>query len=126
MRLIQAVLVTLMVTFAPQVQAQATMQLMQLIQALQLADFSDVSEKLYNANTVYVTRITELAGIRLQGDRLTNMVDRRTRHLRSLRAMVRNSKAAIKALERHGEQLDNVIFATATNDGAAMLYVDNR
>lgn len=107
-------------------QAQATLQLADLIVGLRIADFGDLMEKLYNARHVYVTRITELAGIRLQGDLLTRVVKTRERHLKSLRANVRNSREAMKALERHHESLEDVIFATATNDGGAMLYVDNR
>lgn len=107
-------------------QAQYVMDIGSLIIALRIGDFSGDIENLDNARTVYVARVSRLAGIRLSGDRLDRTVEARRRVLFHLQAIVRQSRVAMKALERHGESLDDVIFLTTTNDGTATLYVDDR
>lgn len=106
--------------------AQYVMDLGNLIVALRIGDFSGETENLFNAQTVYVERISRLAGIRVSGERLDRTIEARRRALFHLRALIRQVPAAMKALERHGERLEDVIFLTTTNDGTAMLYVDDR
>ena len=50
----------------------------------------------------------------------------RGRVLSYLRAIIRQNRTAMKALDVHHEALEDVIFLTTTNDGSAMLYVDDR
>lgn len=106
--------------------AQYVMDLGSLIAALRIGNFSDETENLFNARTIYVERVSRLAGIRLSGERLDRTIEARRRVLFHLRALIRQVPAAMKALERHGERLDDVIFLTTTNDGTATLYVDDR
>ncbi|MDP1729756.1 MAG: hypothetical protein Q8L54_00975 [Devosia sp.] len=107
-------------------QAQYVMDLGSLIAALRIGDFSGDIENLQKANRVYVERVSRLSGIRVSGDRLDGTVAARRRVLRYLHAIIRQVPEAMKALDRHGQTLDQVIFLTTTNDGTAMLYVDDR
>jgi hypothetical protein len=106
--------------------AQYVMDLGSLIAALRVGDFSGEVENLSNANRVYVERVSRLSGIKMSGDILDRTIAARGGVLRYLRAIIRQVPEAMKALERHGETLDEVIFLTTTNDGTAMLYVDDR
>lgn len=108
------------------VRAQYVMDLGSLIAALQVGDFSGDTENLSNARRVYVERVSRLSGIRVGGERLDRVVAMRERVLFHLRAVIRQAPEAMKALERHGEVLDDVIFLTTTNDGTATLYVNDR
>lgn len=106
--------------------AQYVMDLGSLIAALRIGDFSGETENLFNARTAYVERVSRLAGIRVSGERLDRTIEARRRVLFHLQALIRQVPAAMKALERHGERLEDVIFLTTTNDGTATLYVDDR
>ena len=108
------------------VQAQYVMDLGSLIAALRIGDFRDDIENLQKANRVYVERVSRLAGIRISGDRLDRTIAARRRVLGYLHAIIRQVPEAMKALDRHGERLEDVIFLTTTNDGTAMLYVNDR
>ena len=107
-------------------QAQYVMDLGSLIAAIRVGDFGDDVEKLGRATTIYVERVSRLSGIRINGEILDNTIDMRQRVLRYLHAQIRQVPQAIKALERHGATVEQVIFLTATNDGSATLYVDDR
>ena len=107
-------------------QAQYVMDLGSLMIGLQIGDFSGDVENLSNARTVYVERVSRLSGIRVSGKRLDRIVEARRRVLFHLHAVIRQVPEAIKALQRHGESLEDVIFLTTTNDGTASLYVDDR
>ena len=107
-------------------QAQYVMDLGSLMIGLQIGDFSGDVENLSNARTVYVERVSRLSGIRVSGKRLDRIVEARRRVLFHLHAVIRQVPEAIKALQRHGESLEDVIFLTTTNDGTATLYVDDR
>lgn len=108
------------------VQAQYVMDLGSLMAALQVADFSGDAERLGSSRRVYVARVSRLAGIRVSGPRLDRLLARRDRVLFYLQASIRQVPEAMKALERHGATLDQVIYLTTTNDGSATLYVDDR
>ena len=75
---------------------------------------------------VYVTRVSRLSGIRIQGERLDRVVADRERALTYLRHIISMNRVAMRALDVHQESLEDVIFLTTTNDGSAMLYVDDR
>jgi len=106
--------------------AQYVMDLGSLVSALRVGDFSGDLDNLDQAQSVYVTRVSKLAGIRIQGALLDRTVAARERVLTYLRAIIRQNKVAMKALAVHHEALDDVIFLTTTSDGTAMLYVDDR
>lgn len=106
--------------------AQFVMDLGSLIAAIRIGDFGDDVEKLGNANNIYVERVSRLSGIRINGDILDNAVAVRWRVLRYLHAQIRQIPGAIKALKLHHATVEQVIFLTATNDGSATLYVDDR
>ena len=106
--------------------AQYVMDLGSLIAALRIGDFAGVVEGVHDANTVYVARVSGLAGIRLSGRTLDRTIAARQGVLRHLRAAIGQAPEAMKALERHGHRLDQVIFVTTTKDRTAMLYVDDR
>ncbi len=106
--------------------AQYVMDLGNLIAAIQIGDLNDAVEGVHRANRVYVARVSGLAGIRVSGDRLTRVVEQRRGVLRYFRAAIRGAREARKALEIHGHTLDQVIYATFTNDRTATLYVDDR
>ncbi len=106
--------------------AQYVMDLGNLIAAIQVGDFGDDVERLGDARTVYVEGVARLSGIRITGGILDATLARRGRVLAYLRAQIRLVPQAMKALERHHATLEQVIFLTATNDGTATLYVDDR
>jgi hypothetical protein len=106
--------------------AQYVMALGDLIAAIQIGDLNEAVEGVHRANVVYVARVSELAGIRVSGERLTRVVARRGGVLRYFRAAIRGAQPAQRALEIHGQTLDQVIYATFTNDRTATLYVDDR
>jgi predicted RNA-binding Zn ribbon-like protein len=120
---LMVVLATLLPTAAP---AQYVMDLGNLIAALRVGDFSGDIENLDRAQVVYVTRLTRIAGVRVSGRVIDQTIAARERVLNYLRAIIAQNKVAMKALEVHHEQLEDVIFLTTTNDGSAMLYVDDR
>lgn len=107
-------------------QAQYVMDLGELIYSITIGDFGDDIEKLDRANNVYVERVSRLSGIRISGDTLDRAIDRRWRTLFHLQAHIRQVPAAMKALKRHHATVDQVIWMTATNDGSASLYIDDR
>lgn len=106
--------------------AQYVMDIGNLIAALQVGDFSGDLENFDRAQVVYVTRLSRIAGVRVSGARLDRTIASRQRVLSYLRAIIGQSRVAMKALAVHGEDLEDVIFLTTTNDGSAMLYVDDR
>ncbi|HEY0918114.1 hypothetical protein [Devosia sp.] len=108
------------------VRAQYVMDLGNLIAAIQVGDFGDDVERLGEARTVYVEGVARLSGMRISGAVLDATLARRARVLAYLRAQVRLVPQAIKALARHRATLDQVIFLTATSDGTATIYVDDR
>lgn len=111
---------------APGARAQYVMDLGSLIAAIQIGDLNEAVEGVNRANRVYVARVSEMAGLSMSGELLTRTIDRRTGVLRYFRAAIRGAPEAKKALEVHGHDLDEVIFATYTNDLTATLYVDDR
>jgi hypothetical protein len=117
---------TLGLMFPGLAQGQYVMDLGSLITAIRIGDFSGDLDNLDRANTVYVTRVSSIAGVRLQGGRLDSVVAQRGRVLDYLRHIIGMNRAAMRALEIHNESLADVIFITTTNDGTAMLYVDDR
>ena len=116
----------LMVAPAASVRAQYVMDIVSLIAAIGVADLTEAVDGVNRANRVYIARVTELAGIRINGDRLTRAIERRQRVLDYFRSAIRGGREARRALEIHGEELEDVIYATFTNDLTATLYVDNR
>ncbi|RYE87672.1 MAG: hypothetical protein EOP19_03630 [Hyphomicrobiales bacterium] len=106
--------------------AQYAMDLSNLVRAIRLADVGRDLENLDRAQSVYVTRVSRLAGIRLQGALLDRALGARQRTRHVIQSVVGGSRVAMKALAAHGEALEDVIFLTTTNDGTAMLYVDDR
>jgi len=106
--------------------AQYVMDIGNLINALRVGDFSGDMDNLDRAQTVYVTRLTQIAGVRISGQTLDRTLAARQRVLVYLRHIISLNREAMRALAIHNESLDDVIFLTTTNDGSAMLYVDNR
>jgi hypothetical protein len=107
--------------------AQYVMDLANLARGIGMADFdSDDIDNLDDAQTVYVTRVSSLAGIKRQGGMLDNALASSRGSLNFLRAIVGRNRAAMRALAIHHEALEDVIFLTTTNDGTATLYVDDR
>jgi len=107
-------------------QAQYVMDIGSLITALRVADFSRDLDNLDRAQSVYVTRLSEIAGVRVGHPVLDQTLARRERHLHYLRAIIAQNRAAMQALAIHNEALADVVFLTTTDDGTAMLYVDDR
>lgn len=105
---------------------QYVMDLGNLISALRVGDFSGDLENLERAQVVYVTRVSRLSGIRIQGERLDRTIADRQRVLTYLRHIISMNRVAMRALDAHRESLEDVIFLTTTSDGSAMLYVDDR
>lgn len=126
MKHLAAVCLILLMLLPNAVSAQYVMDLGSLVSALRVGDFSGDLDNLDQAQSVYVTRVSKLAGIRIQGALLDRTVAARERVLTYLRAIIRQNKLAMKALAVHHEALDDVIFLTTTSDGTAMLYVDDR
>lgn len=118
-----AVLISMLPAAVP---AQYVMDIGSLIAALRVGDFSGDMENLDHAQVVYVTRLSQMSGVRISAPTLDRAIADRERVLTYLRAIIRQSKVAMKALEVHHEALEDVIFLTTTNDGSAMLYVDDR
>ena len=128
MRTILSLLVALVLALgaAPGVRAQYVMDIGNLIAAIQVGDLNDAVEGVHRANRVYVARLSELSGLSTSGDILTRTIVRRQGVLRYFRSAIRGAAEARRALEIHGESLDDVVFATFTNDRTATLYVDDR
>ena len=120
---ILAILIAMLPSIAP---AQYVMDIGNLIGALRVGDFSGDLENLDHAQVVYVTRLSQMSGVRISAAGLDKTIAARERVLIYLRAIIRQNKVAMKALEVHHEALEDVIFLTTTNDGSAMLYVDDR
>ena len=128
MRTIAALALALLLALAPVngARAQFVMDVLSLVAAIQVGDLTGAVEGVSDANRVYVARVTELSGIRQNGRRLTRVIEQRRGVLRYFRYAIQGAREAMKALETHGESLDDVIFATYTNDRTATLYVDDR
>jgi len=121
------VLIADLVTLLPAAaSAQYVMDIGNLITGLRVGDFSGDMDNLDHARTVYVTRLSQIAGVRVSAPTLDKALASRERVLRYLRAIIKQNRVAMEALEVHHESLDDVIFVTTTNDGTAMLYVDDR
>lgn len=120
---ILAMVIALLPGAAP---AQYVMDIGNLIGLLRVGDFSGDLENLDHAQVVYVTRLSQMSGVRISKPTLDRTIADRERVLTYLRAIIRQNKVAMKALEVHHEALEDVIFLTTTNDGSAMLYVDDR
>lgn len=128
MRKIHIALIAIALLFAAPgaARAQYVMDLGSLITAIQVGDLNDAIHGVHRANTVYVARVSQIAGIRVQGERLTRAIERRQRVLWYFQRAIRGARVAMRALEVHGQTLDQVIYATFTNDRTATLYVDDR
>jgi hypothetical protein len=106
--------------------AQYVMDSMALIAQLQIGDLGGAVAGVNDANRVYVARLSELQGTRINGARLDRVIAMRARVIRYFQAAIRGAREARKALEVHGQTLEQVVFATFTNDRTATLYVDDR
>jgi hypothetical protein len=126
MKRIIALALIVLLQFPAAVSAQYVMDIGNLISALRVGDFSGDLNNLDQARTVYVTRLTQIAGVRVSGPTLDRTLATRERVLGYLRAIIAQNRVAMKALQVHGESIEDVIFLTTTSDGTAMLYVDNR
>jgi hypothetical protein len=126
MKRLSALAVILLLMLPTSAPAQYVMDIGNLIMALRVGDFSGDLENLDHAQTVYVARLSQIAGMRVSGGTLDRTIASRQRVLTYLRAIIRQNKAAMKSLAVHGEDLEDVIYLTTTNDGAATLYVDDR
>lgn len=126
MKRLAAVVLAALLALPLPASAQYVMDIGTLINGLRVADFSGDLDNLDHARTVYVTRLTSIAGVRVSGPTLDRTLATRERVLGYLRAIIRQNKVAMKALDIHHEALEDVIFLTTTNDGSAMLYVDDR
>lgn len=126
MRLPIVLVLSVLLIGAVPARAQFVMDLGNLIAAIRIGDPGDSVEKLGIANSIYVERVSRLSGIRISGDILDAALDSRWRMLSYLRAQVLQVPQAMKALERHGATVEQVIWLTATNDGSASLYIDDR
>src|SRR5690554_2055966 len=116
MKHLAALCLTLLMLLPNAASAQYVMDLGSLVSALRVGDFSGDLDNLDQAQSVYVTRVSKLAGIRVQGALLDRTVAARERVLTYLRAIIRQNKVAMKALAVHHELLDDVIFLTTTSD----------
>jgi hypothetical protein len=126
MKRLLAMLAITVLSLPAAVQAQYVMDIGNLIAALRVGDFSGDLDNLDHAQSVYVTRLSQVAGGSTTGGTLDRTIAARTRVLDYLRAIISQNKAAMKALAIHHQALEDVIFLTTTNDGSAMLYVDDR
>jgi len=127
MKRIAALCLSLILLLPVPASAQYVMDLANLARGIGMADFRARDfDHLADAQTVYVTRVSRLAGIKWQGTMLDRAIASSRGALTFLRAMVAQNRAAMRALHIHGEALEDVIFLTTTNDGSAMLYVDDR
>ena len=121
------ILLAMLVTLQPvAASAQYVMDIGNLITGLRVGDFSGDMDNLDHARAVYVTRLSQIAGVRVSTPTLDKALASRERVLRYLRAIIKQNRVAMEALEVHHESLEDVIFLTTTNDGTAMLYVDDR
>jgi hypothetical protein len=128
-RLPAAIMAALVLSLAGTVPARAQyiMDIGNLTIALRTGELPGVAAALSSGvTTVYVARLTGIAGARINGPTLDRAIANRSRSLRHLRAVVRQSREAMKALDRHGQTLDQVIHVTVTSDRTATLYVDDR
>ncbi len=127
MKHLTALCLTLLLLSPVPASAQYVMDLANLVRGIGVADFrSRDIDNLDKAQTVYVTRVSRLSGIKRQGDMLDRAVASSRGSLNYLRAIVRQNRVAMRALKVHKASLADVIFLTTTNDGTAMLYVDDR
>jgi hypothetical protein len=126
MKRLLALAVLLLAVFPTAASAQYVMDIGNLIAALRVGDFSGDMENLDHARTVYVTRLSQIAGVRVSGPTLDRTIAARERVLTYPRAIIGQNRIAMEALEVHHESLEDVIFLTTTNGGSAMLYVDDR
>jgi hypothetical protein len=126
MKRLLTILAVLLALLPSAVPAQYVMDIGSLIAALRVGDFSGDLENLDRAQVVYVTRLSQMSGVRISASRLDKTIADRDRVLTYLRAIIRQNRIAMKALDVHHEALEDVIFLTTTNDGSAMLYVDDR
>jgi hypothetical protein len=128
MRLLAAFLLTglILLTPAAVVRAQYVMDVVSLIGQLQIGDLTGATAGVNDANTIYVARVTDLFGIRQNGERLTRVIAMRRTVLRYFRASIRGAREVKRILAIHGHTIDQVIYATYTNDRTATLYVDDR
>lgn len=123
--LLSIVLVCLLVLPVSPVRAQYEMDIGSLMAAIRHGDLSAEVEPMDSATTIYVTRISRLAGIRINSDRMTRTIAFREPDLRRFRRAIGNVRLVKRMLEIHGHTLDQVIWATHSG-GSAMLYVDDR
>ena len=122
-----ALCLVLLALLAMPASAQYVMDVANLARGIGMADFrSRDFDNLADAQRVYVTRVSQLGGIKRQGAMLDRAIASSRRALEFLRDMVAQNREAMRALRVHGEALEDVIFLTTTNDGSAMLYVDDR
>lgn len=122
-----AVLVATTLAAVPMpVLAQYVMDIGNLTLAVRVGDYYGLAEGVDRATTVYVARLSRLAGIRTASGALDRAIADRWRSRRYLQAVVRQSRVAMRALERHGQTLDQVVHVTVTADRTATLYVDDR
>ena len=127
MKRLAALCLSLVLILPVPASAQYVMDLANLARGIGMAEFRARDfDNLADAQTVYVTRVSRLAGIKRQGAMLDRAIASSGRALNFLRAVVAQNRNAMRALRIHGEALEDVIFLTTTNDGSAMLYVDDR
>ena len=127
MKRLAALCLSLVLILPVPASAQYVMDLANLARGIGMAEFRARDfDNLADAQTVYVTRVSRLAGIKRQGAMLDRAIASSSRALNFLRAVVAQNRNAMRALRIHGEALEDVIFLTTTNDGSAMLYVDDR
>ncbi len=122
-----ALCLVLLALLAVPASAQYVMDVANLARGIGMADFrSHDFDNLADAQRVYVTRVSQLGGIKRQGAMLDRAIASSRGALEFLRAMVAQNREAMRALRVHGEALEDVVFLTTTNDGSAMLYVDDQ
>jgi hypothetical protein len=128
MRLLAPFLVAALLALVPiaGARAQYVMDIPTLIGELQIGDLTGAVAGVNDANTIYVARVTDLFGIRQNGERLTKVIKMRRAVLRYFRAAIRGAREVKRLLAIHGQTIDQVIYATYTNDRTATLYVDDR
>ena len=127
MKRLAALCLSLVLILPVPASAHYVMALANLARGIGMAEFRARDfDNLADAQTVYVTRVSRLAGIKRQGAMLDRAIASSGRALNFLRAVVAQNRNAMRALRIHGEALEDVIFLTTTNDGSAMLYVDDR
>jgi hypothetical protein len=106
--------------------AQYVMDIPTLIGELMIGDLNGAIAGVNDANVVYVARVTDLFGIKQNGERLSRIIAMRRGVLRYFRSAIKGARQVRRVLEIHGQTIDQVIFATYTKDLTATLYVDNR